>query len=68
MIYFIGFSSSLSISLEFIRFFAVSSIIIFFYTNNVQSVDPEEYGGNMEIIKEGLGTAFATFLVITQFH
>ena len=45
------------------RFAAVSSLIIFFYTSNVQNVDPEEYGGMMEIIKEGFMTGFATFLV-----
>ena len=45
------------------RFAAVSSLIVFFYTSNVQNVDPEEYGGMMEIIKEGFMTGFATFLV-----
>jgi len=46
-----------------LAFAAVSSLIVFFYTSNVQNVDPEEYGGMMEIIKEGFMTGFATFLV-----
>lgn len=49
--------------LNHFRFAAVSSLIVFFYTSNVQNVDPEEYGGMMEIIKEGFMTGFATFLV-----
>lgn len=38
-------------------------MIVFIYTTNIQNVDPEEYGGIVEIIKEGFMTAFATFLV-----
>jgi hypothetical protein len=38
-------------------------VIVFIYATNVQNVDPEEYGGIIEIIKEGFMTAFATFLV-----
>ncbi|CAF0916458.1 unnamed protein product [Rotaria sordida] len=41
----------------------ISSLIIFIYATSVQNVDPEEYGGIVEIIKEGFMTAFATFLV-----
>jgi hypothetical protein len=36
---------------------------VFFYATNIQHVDPEEYGGIIEIIKEGFMTALATFLV-----
>jgi hypothetical protein len=45
------------------RFGLISSLIVFFYATNVQNVDPEEYGGLVEIIKEGFMTGFATFLV-----
>jgi len=45
------------------RFAAISSLIVFVYATSVQNVDPEEYGGMVEIIKEGFMTAFATFLV-----
>jgi hypothetical protein len=38
-------------------------LIVFIYATSVQNVDPEEYGGIIEIIKEGFMTAFATFLV-----
>ena len=47
------------------RFGIISSIIVFIYATNIQKVDPEEYGGISEIIKEGFMTAFATFLVRT---
>ena len=47
----------------FLRFGVVSSLIVFIYATNIQNVDPEEYGGIAEIIKEGFMTAFATFLV-----
>jgi hypothetical protein len=33
----------------------------------VQNVDPEEYGGIIEIVKEGFMTALATFLVNRNF-
>lgn len=52
-----------TIESDHFRFAAVSSLIVFFYTSNVQNVDPEEYGGMIEIIKEGFMTGFATFLV-----
>jgi hypothetical protein len=45
------------------RFGIISSLIVFIYATSVQNVDPEEYGGIIEIIKEGFMTAFATFLV-----
>ncbi|CAF1212232.1 unnamed protein product [Adineta ricciae] len=46
-----------------LAFGVVSSLIVFIYATNIQNVDPEEYGGIAEIIKEGFMTAFATFLV-----
>ncbi|CAF3120938.1 unnamed protein product [Rotaria socialis] len=49
--------------LGMIIFAAISSLIVFIYASNVQNVDPEEYGGMIEIIKEGFMTALATFLV-----
>ena len=33
------------------------------YSSKFQNVDEDEYGGIMEIVKEGLFTAFAVFLV-----
>ena len=45
------------------RFGIISSLIVYIYATTVQNVDPEEYGGIIEIIKEGFMTAFATFLV-----
>jgi hypothetical protein len=45
------------------RFGIISSLVVYIYATSVQNVDPEEYGGIIEIIKEGLMTAFATFLV-----
>ncbi|UJR30147.1 hypothetical protein I4U23_017687 [Adineta vaga] len=46
-----------------LTFGIISSLIVFFYATNIQNVDAEEYGGILEIIKEGFMTAFATFLV-----
>jgi len=42
-------------------------LVVFIYATHVQNVDPEEYGGIVEIIKEGFMTAFATFLVRKDF-
>ena len=47
----------------FCRFFAINTIIIYFYFSTFQKVDEEEYGGIMELLKEGLMTSFASFLV-----
>ncbi|CAH1779020.1 unnamed protein product [Owenia fusiformis] len=44
-------------------FFAINSLIVYVYFNSFQKVDEEEYGGLGEILKEGLMTSFATFLV-----
>jgi hypothetical protein len=49
------------------RFGIISSLVVFIYATHVQNVDPEEYGGIVEIIKEGFMTAFATFLVRKYF-
>jgi len=49
--------------INYFRFGIISSLIIFIYATSIQNVDPEEYGGIIEIIKEGFMTAFATFLV-----
>ncbi|ELT88847.1 hypothetical protein CAPTEDRAFT_99150, partial [Capitella teleta] len=44
-------------------FFAFNALVVYVYMNSFQKVDEEEYGGMMEILKEGLMTSFATFLV-----
>jgi len=44
-------------------FLAVNTIIVYVYFSMFQSVDEDEYGGMSEILKEGLMTSFATFLV-----
>jgi uncharacterized protein YpmB len=46
-----------------ILFFAVNVAIVYVYYNMFQKVDEEEYGGISEILKEGLMTSFATFIV-----
>lgn len=45
------------------RFFAVNMAVIYVYFSIFQKVDEEDYGGISEILKEGLMTSFATFLV-----
>ena len=37
--------------------------MVYYYTNNFQEIDEDEYGGITEILKEGLMTSFATFVV-----
>jgi hypothetical protein len=39
---------------------------VYLYFTSFQKVDEEEYGGMTEILKEGLMTSFATFLVSRQ--
>ncbi|ESO05025.1 hypothetical protein HELRODRAFT_78375 [Helobdella robusta] len=46
-----------------ILFLAVNIALIYFYVNTIQKVDEDDYGGTSEIIKEGLMTSFATFVV-----
>ena len=38
-------------------------MIIYLYTTSFQNVDDEEYGGMGEILKEGMMSSFATFMV-----
>ncbi|VDO01771.1 unnamed protein product [Rodentolepis nana] len=45
-------------------FFAINCAFVYFYSTTFQTVDEEEFGGYSEIIKEGLMTCFATFLVV----
>ena len=45
------------------RFVALSTLAVYVYSNSFQQVDDEEMGGYQEILKEGLMTSFATFLV-----
>lgn len=46
-----------------ILFLLINSIIVYVYFSTYQKLDEEEYGGITEILKEGLMTSFATFLV-----
>ncbi|KAM7543198.1 hypothetical protein Aperf_G00000004583 [Anoplocephala perfoliata] len=45
-------------------FFAINCCVVYFYSSTFQTVDEEDYGGYGEILKEGLMTCFATFLVV----
>lgn len=45
------------------RFFVVNVAIVYFYFSIFQRVNEEEFGGMSEIMKEGLMTSFATFIV-----
>ena len=45
-------------------FFLINCLFVYLYASMFQCVDEEEYGGYSEIVKEGLMTAFATFLVV----
>jgi len=45
------------------RFFVVNFAIVYFYFSIFQRVNEEEFGGISEIMKEGLMTSFATFIV-----
>ncbi|KAL5961814.1 Respirasome Complex Assembly Factor 1, partial [Taenia solium] len=45
-------------------FFCINCVFVYLYASVYQRVDEEEYGGYAEIIKEGLMTTFATFLVV----
>ncbi|KAI0207204.1 hypothetical protein LSAT2_008132 [Lamellibrachia satsuma] len=49
--------------LAILLFFVINCLIIYLYYNTFQQVDEEEFGGVGEILKEGLMTSFATFLV-----
>ena len=41
----------------------INCAVVFVYSSKFQQVDEEDYGGPLEIAKEGLFTAFAVFLV-----
>lgn len=47
-----------------ILYCAISALVINFYVVNFQGQDLDEYGGFMELAKEGFMSAFASFLVI----
>lgn len=38
-------------------------MLVYLYTTSYQNVDDEEYGGMGEILKEGMMSSFATFMV-----
>ncbi|CAG5136043.1 unnamed protein product [Candidula unifasciata] len=44
-------------------FLLVNVAIVYIYYNSFQKVEEEEYGGAVEILKEGLMTSFSSFLV-----
>lgn len=44
-------------------FLAINSLVVYVYFSAFQKVDEEDYGGIAELLKEGLMTSFATFLV-----
>jgi len=44
-------------------FFAINCAIVYVYVAKFQKVDEDDYGGIQELLKEGLFTAFAAFLV-----
>ncbi|XP_064641236.1 GEL complex subunit OPTI-like [Lineus longissimus] len=46
-----------------IVFFAINAGVVHIYFSSFQKADEEEYGGMVEILKEGLMTSFASFLV-----
>jgi hypothetical protein len=47
----------------FIRFAIINAGVLFIYFTNFQKIDDEEYGGPMELTKEGFFTSFSLFLV-----
>jgi hypothetical protein len=44
-------------------FFAVSVVLVYLYHAVYHQVDQEEFGGIWELVKEGMMTSFALFLV-----
>lgn len=50
------------------RFVAVNGGLVYLYCVLYQGVDQEEYGGAWELLKEGMMTAFAMFLVSILKH
>ena len=45
------------------RYILINTVIIYIYSITYQKIDEDEYGGIMDIIKEGFMTSFSTFLV-----
>lgn len=45
------------------RFFAISISLVYLYHTFFHRVEEEEFGGLWEIVKEGMMTSFALFLV-----
>ena len=41
----------------------MSSVIVYFYHAFFHGIDDEEFGGTWELVKEGMMTSFALFLV-----
>ena len=49
--------------LGLLSFVVINCVLVYVYAALFQQVDEDEYGGFGEILKEGLMTSFATFLV-----
>eukprot|EP00118_Oscarella_pearsei_P007608 m.37851 g.37851 ORF g.37851 m.37851 type:complete len:125 (+) comp32454_c0_seq1:131-505(+) len=45
-------------------FLALNAGIVYLYCTTYQSIDEEAFGGVLELLKEGLFTSFAMFLVL----
>ncbi len=45
------------------RFFLISSVLVYLYHAQFHCADDEEFGGLWEMVKEGMMTSFALFLV-----
>lgn len=45
------------------RFLGINCGIVYMYVAKYQMVDEDDYGGIQELLKEGLFTAFAVFMV-----
>ncbi|XP_067950181.1 GEL complex subunit OPTI-like [Watersipora subatra] len=46
-----------------VTFLLTNCFLVYLYTTTFQNVDEEDYGGMVEILKEGMMSSFATFLV-----
>jgi len=49
--------------LSLFRFFLINCTLVFIYVSRMHKIDEDDFGGILEIVKEGLFTAFAVFLV-----
>ena len=45
------------------RFCLVNAAVVYVYFTNFQQIDDEEYGGPLELTKEGFMSSFALFMV-----